>query len=113
MDKVIFNILTSMITWIIIEFEGMNEMDVANKFTYFKTNGMIIFQGCKFNFTIQLMYKYVPFVNGVHYMAHHTNLVIQTLSGLNLVDKIKNIFSSMYNYFAHSLKHHFETNSLI
>jgi len=44
-----------MIVWIIIEFEGMSEMDVANKFTYFKVNGMTIFQGYKFNFTIQFM----------------------------------------------------------
>jgi hypothetical protein len=46
-------------------------------------------------------------------MAHHTNLVVQILSGLNLMDKIKNISSSMYIYFAHSLKHHFETSNLI
>ncbi len=44
-----------MIVWITIEFEGMSEMDVANKFTYFKVNGMIIFQSCKFNFTTQFM----------------------------------------------------------
>ncbi len=41
--------------WIIIEFEAMSEMDVANKFTYFKANRMISFQGCKFNFTTQFM----------------------------------------------------------
>jgi hypothetical protein len=55
MDKIIFNNLTLMIVWIIIEFEGTSEMDVVNKFIYFKVNGMIIFQGCKFNFTTQLM----------------------------------------------------------
>jgi hypothetical protein len=55
MDKIIFNNLTSMIVWIIIEFEGTSEMDVANKFIYFKVNEMIIFQSCKFNFTTQLM----------------------------------------------------------
>ncbi len=55
MDKIIFNNLTSMIMWIIIEFEGMSEMDVTNKFIYFKADGMIIFQGYKFNFTTQLM----------------------------------------------------------
>ncbi len=52
-------------------------------------------------------------MNGVHYMAHHTNLVIQIFNCLSLVDKIKNISSSMYIYFAHNLKHHFETNNLI
>jgi hypothetical protein len=44
-----------MIVWIIIEFEATSEMDVANKFTYFKVNRVISFQGCKLNFTTQLM----------------------------------------------------------
>ncbi len=44
MDKIIFNNLTSIIVRIIIEFKGMSEMDVTNKCTYFKANGMIIFQ---------------------------------------------------------------------
>jgi hypothetical protein len=34
----------------------------------------------------------VLFMNGVHYMAHHTNLAIQTLSNLSLVGKIENLF---------------------
>jgi hypothetical protein len=46
--------------------------------------------------------------------AHYTNLVVQTLSPtLSLVSKIKGMLVSMYNYFAHSLKCHLETNKFI
>jgi hypothetical protein len=34
------------------------------------------------------MQNHVSFVIGVHYMTHHINLVVQTLSGLNLVKRL-------------------------
>jgi hypothetical protein len=39
------------------------------------------------------MHKNVLCVNDVHYMVHHTNLIVQTLSDLNLVTNIKSLFS--------------------
>jgi hypothetical protein len=52
-------------------------------------------------------------VTSVQYIAHRTNLVVQTLNGLNLVKKLNWATFSMYNYFVHSLKHHLEVNKLI
>jgi hypothetical protein len=59
------------------------------------------------------MQKHVPFVSSVHYMAHCTNLIIQTLNGLTLVAKIETLLASMYNFFAHSLKYTLEAFKLI
>jgi hypothetical protein len=58
------------------------------------------------------MQNHVSFVSGVHYMAHHTNLVVQILSSLSLVGKIKNLLASMHNYFAHIPKHYLEVSKL-
>ncbi len=52
-------------------------------------------------------------VYGVHYMAHHMNLAIQTLSGLSLVGKIETLLSFVYNYYPHNPKHHLEINKLV
>jgi hypothetical protein len=41
------------------------------------------------------MQKHDPFVSGVHCMAHRTNLVVQTLSVLSLMSKIKNMLVSI------------------
>jgi hypothetical protein len=50
------------------------------------------------------VHVYDPYINGVYCMVHRTNLVVQTLGGLNLVTKIESLLSSTYNYFVHSLK---------
>jgi hypothetical protein len=58
------------------------------------------------------MCNHVPFVTGVHCMAHRINLVIQTLRGLSLVKKIESLTFSMYNYFIHNPKCHLEVIKL-
>jgi hypothetical protein len=58
------------------------------------------------------MHNHAPFVTGVHCMAHHINLVVQTLRGLSLVKKIESLISYMYNYFIHNPKCHLEVIKL-
>ncbi len=41
---------------------------------------------------------------GVHCMCHHTNLVVQTLSKMDIVGKIKDVLQSLYFYLFHSPK---------
>jgi hypothetical protein len=45
-------------------------------------------------------------------MAHKCNLIIQTLSSLTCVAKIKDLFASMYTYYNQSLKRHLERTEL-
>jgi hypothetical protein len=75
----------------LIEFRGLNEVNIATKLIYFGVDEVTIF--C--DVTIQFMQKHVPFVNNVDYMAHCTNLVVHNLSGLSLVSKIKSMFASI------------------
>ncbi len=99
LDGAIFANLIKLIIQSLVEFGGMTKTDVANKLVCFGTNGVKIFQGLKNGVTTKLMQNHDPFMSGVHCMAHHTNMVVQTLSNLNFVGKIKSLLISMHNYF--------------
>ncbi len=51
-------------------------------------------------------------MNGVHYMAHYTNLDVQNFNGFDLMGKIETLFARMYNYCVHNLMCVFEINKL-
>ena len=36
----------------------------------------------------------------VHYMAYHTNLVVQTLSEFELVNHVQDLLATLYSYFS-------------
>jgi hypothetical protein len=72
----------------LVEHGGLNETYIAKKLICFGANGVVVFHGVKNGVTI-------PFVSSVHYMAHHTNLVVQSLNKLSLVSKIKFMFTSI------------------
>jgi hypothetical protein len=98
--------LTYLIIQNLIEYGRLNEVDITKKLICFGANGVMVFHGVKGGVTI-------PFVSGVHYMAHRTNLVVQSLNKLSLVSKIKFMLTSIYNYFVHSLKRHLDANKLV
>jgi hypothetical protein len=69
-DAAILDNLITIIVCNIVEYEGLNEQDVANKLVSFGTNG-VIFSGVKISInTSNFMQKHVPFMNMVHCMAH-------------------------------------------
>jgi hypothetical protein len=90
-DGAFYDNLASLIVQSLINYGGYNEKNITNKLVCFGTNGVTIFQGLKFNVTIQLMLTHAPFVTNVHYTTHITNLVVQTLSGLGLVKKLNQV----------------------
>jgi hypothetical protein len=112
MDEATFGNLTHLIVEILVMFEGLNKTKVANKLVCFGANGMIIFHGFKPDVTTQLMPKHVLFMSTVHYMTHHTNIVVQTLNGLTLVVKIETLLVGMYNFFAHNPNRALEASKL-
>jgi hypothetical protein len=94
----------------IVKFGRLNETKVANTLVCFGANKVTKFQGLKFGVTTQLMYKDVPFVSGMHFMARHTNLVVQTSTSLTLMANIETLFLGVYNFFTHSLKRALEAS---
>lgn len=104
-DETIAHNMTSLIAKSLgqhgVNMGGLSEIDIASKLVCFGANGVTFFHGVKGGVIIQLMQKHAPYVTNVHCMAHHTNLVVKTLNGLNLVFKIESLFTSVHNYFIH------------
>jgi hypothetical protein len=50
---------------------------------------------------------------GVHCMCHRTNLVVHTLSKMDIVGKIEDVLQSLYSYFFHSPKKSQESVKLV
>jgi hypothetical protein len=64
---------------------GVPRDQIAQKLICFGVDGVNVFQGTMSGVAKQIKENYVPHSIGVHYMAHSTNLVVQTLSILPLV----------------------------
>ncbi len=86
----------------------MKDANLAHKLICFGIEKITIFQGAKIGVTTQLMQKHAPYLSGVHYMAHCTNVLVATLSSLRLVSKVENLLAGMYNSFTHNTKWHLE-----
>jgi hypothetical protein len=56
---------------------GFKEEKNTSRLVYFG-DGVNTFQGLRCRIVIQNQCQHVPFVNGMHYMVHQTNLAIQT-----------------------------------
>jgi hypothetical protein len=62
---------TKFIMWSLVYFRSMTKTNVANKLVYFRTNGVIVFQGFKNGVTTKLMQNHVPFMSGALYGTLH------------------------------------------
>ncbi len=82
----------------VLQYGGLLEFNLASKLISFSVDGVLIFQGAKSGVTTQLKNKFAPYMLGVHYVAHQTNPVVQTLSKLPMVSKIELMLQSIYTY---------------
>jgi len=85
---------------------------IAQKLICFGVDGVNVFQGANSGVTKQMKENYAPHSIRVHCMVHHTNLAMQTLSGLPLMIQLENLLQTLHSYFAHSPKRHLEFTKL-
>jgi len=71
-----------------------------------------VFQRTKFSVMKHIHDDYVLYSIVVHCMAHHTNLVVHTLSMFHLVNHIENLLQTLHAYFAYFFKRHLEFTKL-
>jgi hypothetical protein len=57
--------------------------------------------------------KQVPYLIGIHYMAHIMNLVVQSLFTMPMVSKLENLLQVFYGYFYTSPKCRIEFTELV
>jgi hypothetical protein len=79
----------------LLQYGDLFEIDMLFKLTNFGVDGLSIFQRAKNGVIAHLKEKHVPFMLWVHYVAHQTNLVIQTVSKLPLISKIEALLKFM------------------
>lgn len=56
--------------------QGLSREELFKKFLCYGDDGMNVFQGEKTKVTKQIKDSWPPFLMGVHYVVHHTNLII-------------------------------------
>ncbi len=62
--------------------------------------------------TLQFKKNGAPFLNGVHYFAHKTNLTVITLCNLEFLHKLEAVLQNLYAFFVHNPKKFFEFQKL-
>jgi len=85
------NNLTLLILKFLKEYEGLRVEQIASKVVCFGSNDVSVFTNVHMGVATELKSKMTPFFIVVHYMAHHINLVVQTLSTLPLVSKLEGL----------------------
>ncbi len=71
-----FNNLTKVIIDIMKKYVVVSKTNIVMKLMSFNANGVNVFQCMKNGVTYQLQVKFVPHLEGIHFMAHSTNLIM-------------------------------------
>jgi hypothetical protein len=67
------------------------QMLLENWSPYFGVDGVNVFQGVCNSVTHQIQSRYVPHLEGIHYMAHCINLYVKTLFKILIVKHIEDL----------------------
>lgn len=92
------------------DFGGLRLEDLEGVMGY---DGINILQCNRTNVVLQLKDKFAYFKNEVHYFAHKTNLVVFTLSKINLVCQFEYLIQNFYAFFAYSSNFFWNSKSLL
>jgi hypothetical protein len=90
------------------EHGGFFYVDFVAKLISFGVDGVNVFQGVHNGVICQMQDNYSPHLEGIHCMAHRTNMVVQILFQIPIVKSIKDLLQSLYSFFFHSLKMYIE-----
>ena len=83
---------------------GLIAIDIQEKLITFWHGLCIHILGCQNRVTFQLCDFHLPYMIGVHCMAHWTNLAVQTLSEIDMVKRVEELLGSLFTYLNSSLK---------
>jgi len=104
--------LTLILIQALMHQRGLTKKLNGNRFMTFGVDGVFVFQGTKLGVTQQIFDGWVSYFMGVHYVAHRTNLGVQIVSHLQMVNRFEGLFQNLYNYFSKSPKRHVEFTKL-
>jgi hypothetical protein len=105
--------LTEMITDQLFMHGGLSQQQLGEKLICFGIDGAVVFQGVRSGVIQRLKEGFTPFVIPVHDFVHHTNLAVEALSRLFVVQKLETLCKSLHAYFSGSPKRHLEFMKLV
>ncbi len=85
-------------------FAGVSAKDLGLKIISMGYDSRKVFQGTRIGVITHMKEIVVPFMIGIHYFVHRTNLVVLVLLKLSMVDQLKVLLQAMYVFFSHSPK---------
>jgi hypothetical protein len=91
---------------------GLTPQQIKDRFMTFRADGASVLQGKKNGVTNRLQVSHAPHMQGMHCVAHRSNLAVQCLSDLEMVSRIETLLSALHRYFSKSPKRHLELQKL-
>jgi len=91
---------------------GLTPQQIRDRFMAFGADGASVLQGKKNGVTNRLQVSHAPHMQGMHCVAHRSNLAVQCLSDLEMVSRIETLLSALHRYFSKSPKRHLELQKL-
>ncbi len=87
-----------------VTFRGLNVEQLGAKLISMSCDGNNVFQVVRVGVTMQMKKNVAPFLMGIHYFVHRTNLAMLVLSKLSLVVQLEALLHDLYGFFSHSPK---------
>ena len=100
--------LRESIEGMVLHHSGLPQLEVAKRLICFGANDASVFQSSRNGVTVQMREQVVPFMFGIHCMAHRNNHAVEPLSNLPIVAKLETLCQAMFSYFSQSPKRHLQ-----
>jgi hypothetical protein len=70
---------------------GLTKVKIENKLVSIKVDNGSMFVGCRIGVYVQLKEKLAPLLVAIHSCAHHTNLAIQVLFTMTIMQHLEDL----------------------
>ena len=96
--------LYELLKTILIEYGGLDSMEIAKKLVFFGADGALVMQGHKCVLCKKIKNDLAPYTIPIHCMAHRMNLAFGIVSDFGCVSKVESLIKEIYQYFCRSPK---------
>ena len=104
--------ITKMILGALTNEGGLTPHQIRDRFMAFGADGASVLQRKKNCVTNELQVSHTPHMQGMHCVAHRSNLAVQCLSDLEMVARIETLLAALHKYFSKFPKYHLELQKL-
>jgi len=86
--------------WVVfITYGGLIDKQIFEHLICLGADGVSTFQGVRSRVSALIRMQQTPFLIGIHYIAHRTNLEVQSLFSTPMVSKLEDLLQPLYGYF--------------